>query len=120
MAPAVPQLQVSERLREGGEPGALLRRHPHHQERPRQPLLRRQHPIPRHRDRERRRRLLPRHPPRAGKRFGPGGGDSDPEPVPKRGRAGGCSIPGIPGMRRSLRCPSLEFSCAGQGGFTAA
>ncbi|TRZ07597.1 hypothetical protein HGM15179_019513, partial [Zosterops borbonicus] len=62
MAAAVPQLQVPERLREGGEPGALLRRDPHHQERPRQPFLRRQRAVPGHRHRERRRRLLPRHP----------------------------------------------------------
>ena len=32
LASAIPQLQVPERLREGGQPGALLRRDPHHQE----------------------------------------------------------------------------------------
>lgn len=31
LAPTIPQLQVPECLREGGQPGALLRRYPHHQ-----------------------------------------------------------------------------------------
>jgi len=58
MAADLPKLQVSKRLRQGGQPGTLLWRHPHHQERPRQPLLRRQLQVPGHRDRELRRRLL--------------------------------------------------------------
>lgn len=42
MASDLPRLQVSKCLWESGQPGALLWRCPHHQERPRQPLLCRQ------------------------------------------------------------------------------
>lgn len=42
MASDLPKLQVSKCLRKSGQPGALLRRYPHHQERPWQPLLCRQ------------------------------------------------------------------------------
>ena len=46
MASNIPELQVSERLWQGCQSGALLRRHSHHQERPWQPLLRRQCQVP--------------------------------------------------------------------------
>ncbi|XP_019297197.1 coronin-2B isoform X1 [Panthera pardus] len=65
LASTIPQLQVPERLREGGQPGALLRRYPHHQECARQPLLCCQCPLPGHCHRERGRWLLPGHPPGA-------------------------------------------------------
>lgn len=61
MASDLPRLQVSKRLWQSGQPGALLRRHPHHQERPRQPLLRRQLQVRGRGHRERRRRFLHRH-----------------------------------------------------------
>lgn len=58
MAPDLPKLQVSKCLRKSGQPGALLRRRPHHQERPRQPLLCRQLQVHRSGHRECRRGLV--------------------------------------------------------------
>lgn len=62
MAPDLPKLQVSKRVWQSGQPGALLRRHSHHQERPWQPLLCRQLQVPRHSDRGCWRRVLHCHP----------------------------------------------------------
>lgn len=67
MASDLPRLQVSKRLRQSGQPGALLRRHPHHQERPRQSLLRRQLQVRGRGHRERRRRFFHSHTCNAGK-----------------------------------------------------
>lgn len=66
MAPDLPKLQVSKRLWQSCQQGALLRRHPHHQERPWQPLLRRQQQVPGHSDRELWRRGLHHYPSHSG------------------------------------------------------